>query len=173
MICSGCKLQAELRKIFSIRLMNGYPNHVIEKAIARKLKTFTTLTPYTVKKSPVYLHLPRLGTPSVGLENKIEASVEKCSFAVEQRVIFTSRPLLTAIKKNVLLASLLSNVVYNFSCHCNSQYVGHTSQRLHDRIRQHVLKFIKTGQILNSQNISTRKSSTQLCSVTLRLANTF
>ena len=97
MICSDCKLQAELKNFFSILLVNGYPDHVIEKAIARKLKTFTSLTSYTVKKCPVYLHLPWLGTPSVGLKNKIKASAEKCFFAVEQRVIFTSRPLLPAI----------------------------------------------------------------------------
>ena len=73
--------------------------------------------------------MPCLGTPSVGLKNKIKASVEKCFFAVEQRIIFTSRPLL-AIKKDVLPTSFLSIVVFNFSCHCNSRYVGSTSQRL-------------------------------------------
>ena len=55
-----------------------------------------------------------LETPSVGIENKIKASVEKCFFAVEQRVLFTSRPLLPAIKNDLLPASLLCNVVYNF-----------------------------------------------------------
>ena len=142
--------------------MNGYPDHVIEKEIARKLKTFTSLPSHTMKKCPVYLHLPWLGTFSVGLENKSKANVEKSIFAVEQRVIFTSRPLLPAIKKNALPALLLSNVVYNFLCHCNSRYVGRISQRLQDRIRQHVTKFIRTGQIPNSRNISTRsgKSST-------------
>ena len=70
--------------------MNGYPDHIIEKTIA--------CTSYMVKKFSVYLHLPWLGTPSVGLENKIKASVEKCFLAVEHHVVFTSRPLLSAIK---------------------------------------------------------------------------
>ena len=88
--------------------------------------------------------------------------MEKCFFAVEQRVIFTSRPHLPAIKKDVLPTLLLSDVVYNFSCHCDSRYVGRTSQRLQNRIRQHVPKFNRTSQIPNSRNISTRsgKSST-------------
>ena len=53
-------------------------------------------------------------------------------------------------------------VVYNFLCHYDSRYVGGISQRLQDRIRQHVPKFIRTGQISNSRNIFTRsgKSST-------------
>ena len=88
-----------------------------------------------VKKCPVDLHLPWLVTTLVGLENKIKASVEKCFFAVEQRVIFTFRSLLPVIKKEVLPASLLNNVIYNFSCYCDSQYVGRIFQRLQDRIR--------------------------------------
>ena len=86
---------------------------------------------------------------TVRRKSKIKAIVEKCFFAVEQRVIFTSRPLLPAIKKNMLPASLLSNVVYTFSCHCNSQYVGRTYQQLLDRTRQHVSKFIKTSHTPN------------------------
>ena len=58
------------------------------------------------KKCVVYLHLPCLETPLVRYETKIKASVEKCFFAVEQLAIFTSRPLLPAIKKDVLPALL-------------------------------------------------------------------
>ena len=82
MICSDYKLQAELRKIFSILLVNGYPDHVIEKTIA-KLKDFTSSTSHTVKKCSVYIYLPWLGIPSVGLENKIKTSVEKCFFVLD------------------------------------------------------------------------------------------
>ena len=66
--------------------MNGSPDHIIGKTIARELKDFTSHTSHTVKKCPVYLHLPWLGTPSVRHESKIKASVEKCFFAVEQHV---------------------------------------------------------------------------------------
>ena len=101
--------------------MNGYPDHVMEKTIARKFKDFASPTLHTVKKCPVYLHLPWLGTPSVGLKNKIKASVKKCFFAEEQRAVFTSRSLLPAIKKDVLPASVLSNVVIIF---CATVIVG-------------------------------------------------
>ena len=125
------------------------PTNVIEKIFAHELKDFTTPISHVVKKCPVYLYLPWLGTPLVRLENKIKDSVEKCFFAVKQRVIFTSCPFLSAIKKDVLPALLLSNVVYNFLCHCDNRYVGHTSQRLQDKIRQRVPKFIKTSLIPN------------------------
>ena len=75
---------------------------------------------------------------------------------------FYISPTSSGIKKDVLPASLLSNTVCNFSCHCDSRYVGRTSQQLQDRICQHIPKFIRTGQIPNSRNIFTRsgKSST-------------
>ena len=75
--------------------------HIIEKTIANKLKNFTSSILHTVKKCPVYLHLPWLGTPYVRLESKTKASVEKSFFAVEPRVGFTPRPILLQIKERV------------------------------------------------------------------------
>ena len=48
----------------------------------------------------------------------------------------------SAISKDVLPALQKSNVIYQFSCHCDSRYVGSTSQRLQDRIK-HVPKSIR------------------------------
>ena len=47
----------------------------------------------------------------------------------------------------------LSNIVYQFLCHCDSQYVGCTFQRLQQRIKQHVPKTILQEHI--SQDRST------------------
>ena len=63
--------------------MNGYLNHVIEKKNACKSKDFTSPTSHTVKKCPLYLHLPWLETPSIGLENKIKASVKNYFFSID------------------------------------------------------------------------------------------
>ena len=78
--------------------MNGYPDRVIDKTIARTLYDFVLSTLHTMNKCPVFLRLPWLGTLLFRLENKTKASVEKCFFAVGQHVIFTSLPLLPAIK---------------------------------------------------------------------------
>ena len=37
-------------------------------------------------------------------------------------------------------------VVYEYVCHCNCQYVGHTSLHLEGRINQHVPNFIRRKQ---------------------------
>ena len=41
-------------------------------------------------------------------------------------------------RKDVLSANNLSNVVYLFGCVCGHSYVGRTTQRLGERIRQHI-----------------------------------
>ena len=56
------------------------------------------------------------------------------------RVVFTSKRMLPVARKDVLPTTLKSYVVYEYSCHCDSRYVGRTSQRLQDRIKQHVPK---------------------------------
>ena len=53
---------------------------------------------------------------------------------------------------NCLIMCSSDNTLY----HCISRYVGRTSQQLQDRIRQHVPKFIKSGQIPNSWNTFSR-----------------
>ena len=45
--------------------------------------------------------------------------------------------------EDVLPTTLKSSVVYEYSCHCDSRYVGRTSQRLQDRIKQHVTKWLQ------------------------------
>ena len=46
------------------------------------------------------------------------------------------RALLSTTNKDVLPALLKSNKIYRFSYHCDSWYVGCTTQRLQDRIKQ-------------------------------------
>ena len=60
----------------------------------------------------------------------------------EPRVIFNTQQLLPAIKKDVLPSHHHSNVIYQFLCHCDSQYVGRTSQPLEERIKQHIPRSI-------------------------------
>ena len=61
---------------------------------------------------------------------------------MEPRFVYSTNELLSATNKDVLPALQKSNVIYQFSCHCDSRYVGGTSQRLQDRIKQHVPKSI-------------------------------
>ena len=62
---------------------------------------------------------------------------------MEPHVVYSANNLLSAIKNNVLSALQKSfYVIYQFSYHCYSQYVGRTSRRLSDRIKLYVSKSI-------------------------------
>ena len=84
---------------------------------------------------------------------QIKTAIKRCYFAVKPCIVYTTRQLLPAAKKDELLALYQSNIVYQFLCHCDSRYVGHTSQRLQQRIKQHVPKTILQEHI--SQDRST------------------
>ena len=55
-------------------------------------------------------------------------------------------------QKGCTTASYQSNIVCQFLCHCDSRYVGRTSQRLQQRIKQHVPKPILQEHISQDQS---------------------
>ena len=116
MICSKSKLEPEFGKIRSTLLENGYPEHAINSAFNRKLQQLNSNPVHTVKKCPVYLHIPGIGNVSMKFEKQITSDVKRFFFSVEPRVIFNTRQLLLATKKDVLPFHHHSNVIYQFVC---------------------------------------------------------
>ena len=108
------------------------------------MKQFHALPKFGPESCPVYLHLPWLGSVSTWFEKQVTSAVKQCFTAVEPRVIYSTTELLSAPNKDVLLALQKSNVIYQSSCHWDSRYVGRTSQRLQDRIKQHVPKSFRS-----------------------------
>ena len=82
-------------------------------------------------------------------EKQITSAVKRCFFSVEPRVIFTTRQLLPATKKEP--SHHHSNVIYQFVCHCDSRYVRRTSQHLEERIKQHVPRYIANPPSSNNR----------------------
>ena len=143
MICTKSRLKNELKQIKNILLENGYPESVIERTISKKMAQFSTPKTFGPHKCPVYLRVPWIGKPSVILDKNVTTAVETCYGSVTTRVVFTSKRMLPVSRKDVLPTTLKSSVIYEYSCHCDSRYVGRTSQRLQDRIKQHVPKWIR------------------------------
>ena len=69
-------------------------------------------------------------------------SCETLLFSVEPRVILNTRSSYQRFEKDMLPFHHHSNVIYQSVCHCDSRYVGRTSQRLEERIKQHVPRSI-------------------------------
>ena len=132
MICSKSKLDPELAKIRLILLENGYLQHAINSAFKQKLQQLNSNPVHIVEKCPVYLHIPWIGNVSMKFEKQIMSAVKHCFFSVKPRVIFNTQQLLPAIKKDVLPSHHHSSVIYQFVCHCDSQYVDCMSQRLEE-----------------------------------------
>ena len=141
-ICSPERLPSEIDDIKFILLTNGYHEHVIKLFMTMKMKQFHALPKFGLEKCPVCLHLPWLGSVSTRFEKQEKSAVKQCFSAVEPRVVCSTNELLPTTNKDVLPALQKNNVIYQFSCHSDSRYVGRTSQRLQDRIKQHVSKSI-------------------------------
>ena len=129
----------------------------------RPCVSFSKAPPLVRLTCPVYLHIPWIGNVSMRFEKQITSAVKRCFFSVEPRVIFNTRRLLPAIKKDVLPSHHHSNVIYQFLCHCDSRYVGRTSQRLEERIKQHVPK-----SITNPRTSANRQSLSRSCKNNIR-----
>ena len=85
--------------------------------------------------------MPGLSPSSMGnvltkFEKQITTAIQRCYFVVETRVVFTTRPILPASKKDILPTHHHNNAIYQFVCHCDNWYVGRTSQRLQERINK-------------------------------------
>ena len=101
--------------------------------MAKTMKQFYALLKFGPKNAPSIYVTHGLVLFLHGLKSN-EICCQTVLFAVESRVVYCTNKLLSATRKGVLLALLKSNVIYQFSCHSNSRYVGRTSQRLLDRI---------------------------------------
>ena len=93
-----------------------------------KMKQFHALPKFGLEKFPVYLRLPWLGSVSTWFENQVKSAVKQCFSAVKPRVVYSINELLFTTNKDVLPALQKSNVIYQFSCHCDNRYVGRTSK---------------------------------------------
>ena len=143
MICTKCRLNGEIKQIKKILLDNGYPKNVINVQIAKKIAQFSTLKRFCPEKCPVYLRVPWIGKSSTNLEKEINTAVESCYGSVSTPLVFTSKRMLPVTRKDVLPSIQKSFIIYEYKCRCNSRYVGRTSQRLQDRIKQHFPQWLR------------------------------
>ena len=95
----------------------------------------------------MYLKAPWIGSAFQQLEYQTKRAVQNCYGAVLPRFQW----MLPAAKKNVLPANQRSMVIYEYACHCDSRYVGRTTQRLQERIKQHAPKAIRQKTTLTQE----------------------
>ena len=143
MICTKRRLNGEIERIKKILLDNGYPKNVINAQIAKKIAQFSTLKRFRPEKCPQYLRVPWISKPSTNLEKEVKTAVESCYGFVSTCLVFMSKRMLPVARQDVLPTILKSFVIYEYKCHCDSRYVGRTSQRLQDCIKQQFPQWLR------------------------------
>ena len=138
MICSKTKLGSELDKIKEQLIEKGYPTDVLLSCINQKLANFAAENSFGPEKCPVYLKLPWIGNVSSKFQTQSNKAITSCFYAVKPCVVYNTRVMLPFAKKDSVPTTQKSCVIYEFSFRCEARYVGRTTQRLADRIKQHV-----------------------------------
>ena len=113
--------------------------------MSKKIALFNSKSKKGQQKCPVYLKLPWIGKLSLNFEKQTKIAINRCYQAVELHIIST-RKILNAIHKDVLPSLQQSMVIYQYVCRCDCWYMGQTSQRLQDRINQHILRCIRSDK---------------------------
>ena len=102
MISTKCRLNEKIEWIKKILLDNRYPKNFINAQIAKKIAQFSTLKRFGPEKCPVYLRVPWIGKPFTNLETEVKTAVESCYGSVSTRLVFMSKHMLPAARKDVL-----------------------------------------------------------------------
>ena len=137
-ICSASKLDDEIKTISSIFLHLGYPEFVIKRTIRITLERNSKPRPFGPAKCPVYLRLPFIGPITARFEKQLKSAVNNTFGSVRLRVVYQTKKPLSGIRKDYSPIQEMNNTIYYFKCHCDSEYIGRSSQRFHRRREQHI-----------------------------------
>ena len=162
-ICSHSTLFHKLNSICSILSLNGYPDRVIDLGIQKKLRKFKLLPKESPQKCLVYLKLPWISNISLKFKEQCKNAISMLCGEVKPCVIFSTKKMLPAIRKDAEPTIQKSMDVHQYVCRCDCRCVGCTSQRLQGRIKQYVLKSIRSK--LQPERLSIKrhcKSASQL-----------
>ena len=105
----------------------------------------------------IRITLPWIGNVSSRFENQISKAITSCFYAVKPRVVYNTKVMLPSAKKDSVHTTKTSCIIYDFSSQCEARYVGRTTQRLADRIKQHIPTSIR------KKNTTIREQPPRMC----------
>ena len=108
---------------------------------------------YIEKERFAIIKLPYIGkVPSRKLEGQIKEAIKPAYSFVKVIVCWTARSSFRQIAKEVLPTTSRSMVVYQYMCSCKLTYVGKTSQKFTERMKQHVPDKLIDGDLTHTTN---------------------
>ena len=143
-ICSPSTLDKELANLKDLFNKNGYPSRIVDKSINKAIESMKNPRQPALDcaddKHFVHVRLPWIGRRSAELGKEVQDTVRRSYPTTTPRVVFTTTRAFSGRAKDVLPQVSKSSVVYQFRCCCGQTYVGKTTQRLSERILQHIPK---------------------------------
>ena len=139
-VCSPAVVQEELDTLRTILTRNGYPGQILDRWVTpSSAQPERRIGP---QLCPLTLRIPWLGRGTEKLVERANDAVRLAYFAGKVRAVYKTKRAFNLPKERIPTPSQ-SNLIYLFECrHCKSRYVGKTSQRFGERIKQHVPKHL-------------------------------
>ena len=152
-ICSEDTIERDMENLKQIFIKNGYPVRFILTNMDKAKQTNRTIL---APKKRVYLNLPYKGESLCEvITRKLRNAVETSFPAASLCLSFRSNGLINLNLKDKLPKSTASFCVYRFACSCGASYVGRTTRRLSERIREHCPSALARGSTSsNSSSIA-------------------
>ena len=79
------------------------------------------------------------------ISRRLQKTVDTTFKAAKLCMHFNSKPLIRSQLKDKMPSSMTSFCVYSFVCSCGASYIGRTTRRLSDRIREHHPAWLNKG----------------------------
>ena len=145
-------VHAELEKIKSLLLLNGYPLRLIQskinEVITQLVSSSTKPIVHTCAKKEIYLTLPFTGKHSLSVRNKVRKFFQHNYPQINLKVILKPSFRLSDLFqfKDRLPIDVHSQVVYLYSCgSCPATYIGKTARHFKQRVCEHLGISARTG----------------------------
>ena len=81
------------------------------------------------------------------VQRRLSGAVDRTFYAARLKFVFTSKPIVCLRLKDRVPDSAASFCVYSFTCSCGTRYIGRTTRRLSERVREHHPAWLNTGAI--------------------------
>nr|VZI16106.1 unnamed protein product [Spirometra erinaceieuropaei] len=143
-ICSPEAIEAELQQLQNTLRENGYPDRFILRNIGERIAKPTVPT---AEKKDVFIGLHFTGDAASELvRRRLTTAVTRAFPTANLRVCFTNSPLLRLGGKDKLPLEATSMCIYSFTCSCGAGYIGRTTIRLVEKVREHMPAWLDRGE---------------------------
>ena len=139
-ICSEDYLRDESKHLKLIFQRNGYTSQIVYRIIPHTLNSSENAQIEATNR--VIIRLLWFGPASMAFKRNIMHLASTYVPQFSAICCLTSKKMFLATDKDVLPMTAFSNVIYLFTCACGHKYIGKTTQRLDNRIKQHIPEYL-------------------------------